>query len=142
MFDIELVTTRKAAYCGPCCLKMLLEYYGIEADVDELAAELGVRIGGCSGGDMLRVGRARGLVELKAYNEPPAEMLTQDRPGIVWWEYNHFVVVAGMNEKGEAMVCNPTRGRYPLDVETFTNKCAKLEGGQYVIFCNGQPEDA
>lgn len=141
MFDVKLVTSRKSSYCGPCCLKMILDYYGISSNLDMLAKDLGVGVAGCTAADMLRVGRAHGLTDMAVYSMPPEEMLTADRPGIVWWEYNHFVVLCGMNEKGEAVLCNPSRGKYPLDAETFAKKCAKLQDGKYVILCNGMPED-
>ena len=141
MFDIKLVTSRKSSYCGPCCLKMLLDYYGISSNLDMLAKDLGVGLAGCTAADMIRVARAHGLTDMAAYSEPPADMLTQDRPGIVWWEYNHFIVLCGTNDKGEAVLANPSRGKYPLDAETFSKKCAKLPDGKYVILCNGRPED-
>lgn len=141
MFDVKLVTSRKSSYCGPCCLKMLLDYYGIESNLEMLAKDLGVGVAGCTAKDMIRVGRAHGLTDMAAYSMPPEDMLTADRPGIVWWEYNHFVVLCGKNDTGEAVLCNPSRGKYPIDQETFANKCAKLPDGKYVILCNGLPED-
>lgn len=141
MFDVLPVTTGRATACGPACLKMLLAYYGIDAELEQLIAECGVGIAGCTAGDVLRVGRAHGLGDLAAYKMPPAELATQDRPAIVWWRNNHYVVCCGLDDKGDVVICNPSRGRFAIDLDSFCVLCTGLEPGSCVALCNGQPED-
>ena len=38
MYDITPVTTAHHTACGPACLKMLLAYYGHDAELDDLVA--------------------------------------------------------------------------------------------------------
>ena len=135
MYDITPVTSQKSVVCGPCCLKMLLAYYGTEVDLDTLITECGVTVAGCSAKDLLRVGRAHGL-DMAAFSESADDALTADRPGIVWWKYSHFVVCCGLDDEGKAVVCDPIRGRYRVTQGTFKS----FYSG--VALYNGQPEDA
>lgn len=135
MYDITPVTSDRATVCGPASLKMLLAYYGHDAELDTLITECGVSVDGCSAKDLIRVGKAHGLDNLAAYQEDAADVLAQDRPAILWWRYHHFVVYAGRNEAGEPVICNPSRGRYPIDAGTFKT----LFSG--VALCAGTPRD-
>ena len=135
IFDIDPVTTRHPTACGPACLKMLLDYYGHPVELEQLIEECGLGVHGCTSADMLRVGRAHGLTAMAAYREDAAAVLRQDRPAILWWRYNHFVVFGGVNEAGEPVILNPGRGRYPIDAGTF----AALYSG--IALVNGRPDD-
>ena len=135
MYDITPVTTAHHTACGPACLKMLLAYYGHDAELDDLIRECGMSVNGCSAKDVLRVGRAHGLADMAAYREDADALLRQDRPAIIHWRYNHFVVYCGLNDKGEPVISNPGRGQYPIDVGTF----ATLYTG--VALVNGHPVD-
>lgn len=141
VFDVTPITTDRPFDCGPASLKMLLAYYGIEASLEELREECDTRLSGCSMATLARVGRAHGLKDLMLYGETAADLLKQDRPAVIWWMYNHFVVFCGRDEKGDVVICNPARGRYPIDVGTFVAKCCGTQLGQKVALCNGKPED-
>ena len=133
MYDVTLVTSKSAVDCGPACLKMLLGYYGTDVSLDDLIAECGCGVGGCSGRDLLRVGREHGL-DMTSFRMDAAELIRQDRPGIVWWKYNHFIVFCGRDDNGGVVIANPGRGRFAIDPESFE----KLYSG--VSFWNGEPE--
>lgn len=134
MYDVKPVTTAHATACGPACLKMLLAYYGHEADLDALIAECGVGVGGCTATDVVRVSRAHG-VELTAFRMDAEDVLRQDRPAILWWRYSHFVVFCGLNDKGEPVIANPSSGRFGLPKATF------LECYAGIALCRGVPDD-
>ena len=141
MFDVKLTTTRHATACGPACLKMLLAYYGIEAELDALIEECGVTVNGCTAGDLIRVGRAHGLAEMSSWQEGLEDVFYQDRPGIIWWHYDHFVVFCGLNDAGEPVIANPMRGRFAIDRGSFRALCSGIEPGTCVALCNGKPLD-
>lgn len=134
MFDVTPYTTDRETACGPTCLQMLLDYYGITVDQQTLIDECDVDVSGCSGADLLRVGRLHGLEDIRAYSMDAAELIQQDRPAIVWWKYSHWIVFAGRTDAGDIMICNPSSGRYPIDAGTFS----ALYSG--VSLWNGEPE--
>lgn len=133
MYDVELVTVKGKTDCGAACMAMLLKYYGTEVPLDDLIRECGCRISGCTGKDLLRVGRAHNL-DMTAFRMDADELRLQDRPAIIWWCYSHWVVMCGMDDNGNVVVANPSLGRYGLDKESFS----KLYTG--VCLFNGVPE--
>lgn len=133
MYDVTLVTSKTEMDCGPACMKMLLGYYGTDVPLDDLIEESGCRISGCTGKDLLRVGKAHGM-DMKAYRMDADELIRQDRPGIVWWMYSHWIVMCGQDDNGNVVIANPGRGRFGIDAESF----GKLYTG--VCMFNGEPE--
>lgn len=118
MYDVSPVTSPRSTDCGPTCLKMLLEYYGQDVPLETLIAECGESIVGCSGTDLLRVGRAHGL-DMTAWRMSVDELLRQDRPAIIHWRFSHWCIFCGLNEQGEPVICNPDRGRYHIGKSDF-----------------------
>lgn len=136
IYEMNPVTTRHETACGPACLKMLLEYYGEEAELDALIEECNARLIGCSARDLLRVGRAHGLSDMMAVKRDDAgDVLTQDRPAIIWWRYQHWIVFCGCDGDGKVVVCDPARGRYRMSAGLFGSCFAGIE------LTNGHPED-
>ena len=134
MYDIDPITSPKQTDCGPTCLKMLLDYYGQVIPLDQLIEECNTRLIGCSAKDILRVGKAHEL-DMIAYQMDADELIKQDRPAIIWWMYYHFVVFAGMDEDGKAVICNPDRGRYRVSKGTLKSFYTR------VALFNGEPHD-
>lgn len=134
MFDVLPVTFPNPTDCGATCMKMLLAYYGTDVPLDDLVKECNTRIIGCTGKDLMRVGRAHGL-DMTAFKMDAEELVKQDRPSIIWWKYSHFVVLCGQDEEGKIVICNPDIGRYRMSFSTFasffTENC----------FFNGEPHD-
>jgi ABC-type bacteriocin/lantibiotic exporter with double-glycine peptidase domain len=118
MYDVKPVTTEHPTACGPAALKMLLDYYGQTVELADLISECEVSVTGCTAAKLLQVGRAHGLA-MTAWETDAEDVLTSDRPAILWWRYTHFVVFCGLNEKDEPVICNPSSGRFPIARETF-----------------------
>lgn len=135
MYDVKPITTDKPTACGPACLNMLLEYYGVSVPLDTLIQECAVGVAGCSIATLSRVGKAHGLPDLAAWQMDAEDMLRQDRPAILWWKYTHYVVFCGLNDQGEPVICNPAMGRYPISREAFSRFFCGI------ALCNGEPVD-
>lgn len=134
MFDVKPITTLHPTDCGATCVKMLLDYYGIEVDLDTLVEECNTGVGGAKMRDMGNCARQHGI-DSKYFKMDGDEVVTQDRPSIVWWKYGHFVVCCGMDDAGKVVICNPDRGRYPISLSLFN----ALYSG--VVMFNGEPHD-
>ena len=138
MFDVTPIPSMNRYDCGLTCLAMLLNYYGLPYDQKELIEECGCDITGCNGRDMLRVGRAHGM-DMKSYKTDVDGVVKADRPTIIWWQYDHFVLCCGEDENGQVVICNPNTGRFRISRGSF----ASFYTG--IAFSNGElgdlPED-
>lgn len=134
MYDVKPVTAEHHTACGAACMKMLLAYYGIDSDLQSLIEELHIGVVGCTGADIIRVGNAHGL-DVKTWKMDTEGALAVDRPCILWWRRQHFVIFCGLNAKGEPIICNPSSGRFPISVEAFD----RLFSG--IVFSNGTVDD-
>lgn len=134
MYDIKPITSDKATDCGATCLKMLLDYYGIEVPLDQLVKECNTRLIGCTAADVIHAGRLHN-VEMHAYKTDVDGVLNVDRPSIVWWKKTHFCVLCGADEAGNIVICNPDRGKYRMSKSLF--------GAWYsgIAIFVGEPED-
>lgn len=134
MFDVKSITSKIAVDCGATCLQMFLAYYGIDSDLPTLTKECETGPTGCSAAAIKRVGIKYGL-DVKAYSMSADELMRQDRPAIIHWKGNHFCIFCGMSDKGDPVICNPDRGRYPVPLNSF-----KTFYGEIALF-NGEPSD-
>lgn len=139
MFDVVPVTSQKNLDCGATCLKMLLDYYGIPVELDALISECNVGLRGCTVADLRRVGNAHGL-DIIIFDDRSNPSLVDgtlryDRPAIVWWKYSHFCVYCGLDENGDAVICNPDRGRFSVSVGSFRSMYSGIN------LTNGWPEE-
>lgn len=143
MFDVKPVTSEKPFDCGPTCLKMLLDYYGIDVPLEQLTKECGLSLAGSTALDLMRVGETHGL-DMQSFSIDAEELVQQDRPAIIHWKFGHWIVFAGTDESGRVYICNPDMGRYRMSAETFKTYFTGLEShpGQGVAIFNGDPHDA
>lgn len=134
MYDVIPVTNKDQVACGPTCLKMLLSYYGHDVPLDELISECGLTVAGCKATDIKRVGNAHGL-DITFWRMDAKDVFAMDRPAIIHWGESHYVVFCGMDENGEPVISNPSRGRFSLPRADFEDKFSN------VVLCHGTPED-
>lgn len=134
VFDVKPVTTNRDTCCGAASLKMLLDFYGTEVDLDVLIEETGTSVAGASMKSLRRVAAAHGL-DAMVFGMDAEELVKQDRPAIVWWRFTHFIVFSGVDENGQVVVCDPMRGRYRMSFGLFKS----LYSG--ISMWNGAPED-
>lgn len=118
MYDVKPITSEKPTDCGATCLKMLLDYYGTEVDLDQLITECNTRITGCSAADLIRAAALHDF-EFHAYKTDVDGVLLADRPSIIWWKYGHWCVCCGKDDQGRVVICNPDRGRYSMSEGIF-----------------------
>ncbi|MBM3468995.1 MAG: ATP-binding cassette domain-containing protein [Alphaproteobacteria bacterium] len=110
----------EATECGSICFSIILEYYGHELTPEEARNACGVSRDGSKASHIMRAARLYNM-SAKAYSVKNISLLeTFDRPFIIHWNFDHFVVFEG--RKGKYYYINdPALGRRRVDFSEFNN---------------------
>jgi ABC-type bacteriocin/lantibiotic exporter with double-glycine peptidase domain len=106
----------EAAECGAACLAMVLGGFGRWLPLETLREQCNVSRDGVSASTLLRVARDHGL-EAEGYGTPAAQLNELAHPLILFWNYNHFVVLEGFDRRGRARILDPGVGRRLLGAD-------------------------
>ena len=145
---VPTVLQMEATECGAAALAMVLAHYDLWIPLEKLRAECGVNRDGSKASCVIRAARNRNC-EADGYRwtvDNILELIPENPfPLIIHWEFNHFVVLEGI-DKGKAYINDPAMGRRVVPLAEFRTsytgvalyiepgKNFQKEGHRYNIF--------
>lgn len=114
---------KDAKDCGPSCLAMILQYYGVSMDIDFLRIQCAIGKNGVSLGAISRVAEKIGFHSSGGMVSLHYLVNEVNFPCIVHWNQNHFVVVYKAQKKRNGEFCiyvaDPMKGLLSYNEEEF-----------------------
>ena len=120
------VLQMEAAECGAAALGIILEYHGRYVPLDVLRDECGVSRDGSNALYIKEAAKRYGL-EVKAFRKPADGLVTRRPPFIVFWQWNHFLVVEGFGRR-QGLPQRP--GERPADGRAWTSSRGATAGSR------------
>ena len=112
-----IIMQLEAADCGAACLGIVLAHFGRRVPLEELRESCDVGRDGASALDIVR-GAARHGLKATGWRREVHELWGMKLPLILFWGFNHFVVLEGMG-RNRFYLNDPATGHRVVDRDTF-----------------------
>ena len=114
---VPTILQMETTECAAACLGMILAHHGRWVPLEELRIGCGVSRDGANAASMVRAAQEYGLVA-RGFRCSREDLFDFPFPMILFWEFNHFVVLEGIRGK-RYYVNDPDHGPRRLRLEEF-----------------------
>lgn len=114
---VPTIMQNEAVECGAACLAMVLAHYRRWVSLEELRELCGVSRDGTKSADVLRAARKLGLIA-KGFKRETEGLADLPFPMILFWNFNHFVVLESISADG-AWINDPATGPRRVTAAAF-----------------------
>ena len=140
---VPTVLQMERTECGAACLAMVLAHYGRWMPLEDLRVRCGVSRDGTKAANIIRAAKALGMTA-RGMQAKFKRLFELRFPMIVFWNFNHFVVLEGI--RGNRVYINdPATGPRVLTGEefdaNFSDVCLLFEPGPEFVK-SGRPASA
>jgi ABC-type bacteriocin/lantibiotic exporter with double-glycine peptidase domain len=123
----------EAAECGAACLAMVLAHHGAWVPLERLRIECGVSRDGSKASNIVKAAKRFGL-DAKGFKQELSTLQFAPTPCIIHWNFNHFVVLEGI-EGSFAYINDPAFGRRRIGMDeldrSFTGVVLTMEQASF-----------
>ena len=112
-----LMLQQEETECGAVSLGIVLAFFERWVPLEELREACAVNRDGCDAADITRAARQYGL-ETQGWRKEPEQLRDMDLPLIIFWEFNHFLVLEGIRGRSY-LVNDPANGHRAIEEEEF-----------------------